>query len=932
MEVDQTRESRRSFIPDLLIRFKRCVRTRKLLKYTLLMLGFVLAIGIIATFYIMGAAPSKEHQDGDSAPIEQNDEEKSTCMCEETGSADFQPAFGRARLVASAETDTSMILTEIGESTPRESFNAIYKEKIFSKKDCSDNLCGKCRQCGFFNDAELFSKLAASAKTYGAPALLCDTTSSLTKMLDDVSALYSNYSKRFVQVLAEEIANNRVLQVTLQVYATKNQGMEKAPFMCSIVVEGLQSCFAHRFRLQNLTKASEASLMEMFELAFKYKGYSLRASLKSVCRAICVLKPGERTEVVLEAVLLDARKKAADSKGELARALESPSAQVEYAIRYTSSGKETVQETVKRYKCAHLFSLLGSNGPETDKIMIAFSPDPIRKVEGFFDWAIDGFRNLIRMPEKEKPKPDQGKYYGTEEAYAISMLSSFAAWRYGQEPVHIKVLAVPGEIRSVAVCGSVLPILCETQDAVELAELFDQVSILAGNACSEFVKIARDALEMLSYAKEGSQAEIEILQSGQNIAASVHMEGPEKISAWKKCYKFVLPLGLCSALKGDTKEPWLCTFMQALAFVTCAEKPEDSKGCDEVVQVRQFLGSEKECVASNKAPAEKDQDVLDFVYSYLGDKESSEMKYVALLVGKTLFLKFTTESTEDAKQVLHSTLYEYTSAGLTGAIRKALGSNVSFGILKQRDFVAWAGVKVAYDEYKPSMTRVSLNVVDYAYYRLYFLARPILNSIKRGNLAELSLADEIPNSEENFCQWLSGLGRFSKFLFSHPLVPIILEAPVGHSLALSIEMLDKKAKKKQEETTCKIRIRCGAFEETVELHYSELNLCTSSDADKDKPVNLLFARILNLPTVKEDPSAYLSVKIESLLHYPSVYITIEEHGDANDRLHMEKEKITVNIDTMKKNAKILATDSADAFKMNTPRIINGNIGVIVEIL
>ncbi|KFG26469.1 uncharacterized protein NESG_00615 [Nematocida ausubeli] len=956
MQIDQRDEQRRSFISERLIRFKRYIRGRKLLKYLFFALGTFLSVAMIVIYYIyyMMGSSAGDGQDAENErpPIEMA-EEKGTDINMHMASSDGTDALvpyveGQPlnTFHSYAAQTPSIVVTEITEETAVGDLERIYPERIYTAgKTCNDNLCGRCTDCAFYEDRELYTKMKNAVKLYKTTTLY-DTTEKLTEFVDGINKMHSNFDEKYMQFLAKEISNDRIVWITLRLTAPSNYMSNKAPLVCSIFAEGIEYCSVHRFRLQVVSKNPGSGYMELLEPYFKYKGYSLRSSLKNLCKQVLALKSGETAEVSFSMVLPNhislSKVSAAEQSESICSAHEKNMQLLERAVcsDYTiesidKSGKTTV-ESIQKYKLAHFVSLFGykKKSVKKDNILIAFSATPNRTLEGIFDDAMKYLRRLVKVSKVEKNKIEEGKYYGSEEVYGISLLSSICGWTYKKGPVSIKIAARDGMIEKVSACGMTIHSPCTVEEALQLTPIFDQVVALSNTGSAEFVQTARDTLEILEYKKPGCRAEIEMDLNKNTLFGYIRVYNPLGDLESSKMYEFALLDALCKALEDDTKEPWLSTFMQSLAFAACIKKPENSSAMNEVITVGEFLGAPEPLSKKvhTRKSAEDTWDALDVLYSYLADKKTGPVNYVCLLVGESIFLKLSIVKEIDGEKVIYTTLYSYKKKNLVEKIRDALKSNVSFGIFNKKDLVAWSGINVAYNVYKSKIENIALNIVDYAYYRIYFSARPILNAIKRDNLAEIKPNTDSPKMEEEFFAWLAGFTRFSTVSIDHPILPMIMECGSGHSLSFTVELTEKKIKSKASETSCKVNIRSGTFEETVELDYAELGTSSGTVSDNEKALRLLFARVLNLPTVKEDPEAFLHIHIETLPHYPTMYIHVREHGEGSQAVYNPKEKIEIDLAELKKNAKTFISEAGDAFLVENPQLItNGNMAILLAI-
>ncbi|KAI5189674.1 hypothetical protein NEMIN01_0627 [Nematocida minor] len=979
MEVDQTNEPPRSFIAERIIQFKRYVRGKKVLKYSLFALGTFASVAIIVMYYIYYAMDPSVSEDKEFAKDSQmahkekgkkkastaritadsserredahTAEEPSNALSNKNSSLapEADPLVVKKdekTFYSAAKSDPKILATEIGKETTVEEIASVYSNSILAKdKMCNDNLCGRCRGCMFYDDLELYDQLVSAAKVYPS-TVLYDTTGALTDFVDEIDNLYSNLCEDYMKHLAEELANNRILHIHLRFTSPSNQISNKAPLVCSIFTEGVDGCTAHRFRLQNILKVNSRTFMEIFESSFKYKGYNLRASLKEICRSIGSLKSGESTEATFtmsHAGIVDASSLPSDGKirkvpvkltSEQEKCLKKLK-EVEYCIEYYDMNKKKQVETVEKYKFAHVVSLFGEPKKSVKKsdLFIAFSPTPSRELEGFFDGAIGFFRNLVQLPDREKKDRNENKYYGSEEVYGVSLLSSISSWKYGKTPIHIKVVAKEEMIESVKICGTTVKRPCTIEEALNVFSLFDQAVILSNTASAEFVQTAKDMLTLLNYKKNKDSVVINIQQNGKSIAGEILMRDSRKNLVHERQYLFSLPSCLEKALSTNTKEPWLCTFMQAFAFAVCESKPSTSNSLKEVITQKHFLGSAT-AQSADKTVSEDSLDALDELYRYLSDKNGKAVKYVILLVGDSLFLKLSREN----ELQIDTTYYSYKNKDIVASLRGAFKSNLAFGIFNKKDLVAWSGVKVAYNLYRESLDSVSWNVVDYAYYRLYLAARPLFNIIKRGNLMDVKLSSESASLEENFFERLTSLGRFSTVSLCHPILPIILDSKKGTSLNFQIEMVEKNIKASAGETSCKIDIKCGTFKETVELDFVELGKTTDSTNKEEAAIRQIFTRILNLPKVSKDsetdPKVFMDVHLETLPHSPFLRVVVrEKQTTPNEKATLNPiYKINLNLDKVKETAKSMVKEAGDITNADLPVLTNGNIGVLLALL
>ncbi|KAI5165509.1 hypothetical protein NEIRO02_0443 [Nematocida sp. AWRm79] len=963
MQNDQQHEQRRSFISEQLVRFKRYVRGRKLLKYALFAIGTIASVVMIVLYYIYYMMGPLDRKGSDLPPSNEPDEMKANSAQKRAlpesilaemnvkGVSDVEPGSGElecSNFHLHAKNNLSTIITEITEKIMIEDLLNVYKQSIYTpSKTCNDNLCGRCSDCSFYEDESLYNKLLNSVKTY-PQSFMYDTTEKMTECIDGIKTLYSNFDEKYMQFLAEEIANDRILFITLRITSPNTCVSKKVPFVCSIFAEGLNSCTAHRFRLQIVTQSEKQEYIEKLEEYFKYMGYSLRASLKEACRSICGLKRGESVEFLFSiAAPSHINISNLSSKNQNMTTCESQMVSRKllkgartsiYTINYCNTNKQECAEAIGKYKLAHFFSLFGTPKKriQKDELLVAFSATPNRSVERFYDSALKYFRELIRLPGREKKNPNQGKYYGSEEVYGLSFLSSLCSWNYNKRPISIRIVAKNNTIESFSACGTTLYAPCTVKEALILAPIFDQFVIFSNTASSEFIQTARNCLQTLEYKKPDSAIVIDIEQENAHISGYIRVYNPENQLEFTSVYEFDMLVGINAALEKDTKEPWLCTFMQSFAFTTCSLKPEASSALDEIVTERKFLGTCKPELLKDpmhiKECPKESQDVLDVLYEHLSDSKLGAVKCSSLLIGESLFLKLAVEKEEAGKKEVHTTFYNYKNKNLVDNIRKALKSNVFFGIFNKKDLVAWRGVSVAHNKYVDTIENASINVVDYLYYRLYFLSRPILNTIKRDNLMEIALNTDSHKIEDSFFEWLSGFERFKTLSISHPIVFMLMECTTGHSLSFNIEMLEKKVKSKAEETTCKISIQCGAFKETLDLDYIELGKESPAASVNEKSLRLILAQILNLPSIKEDSTAFLNILVETFPHYPIARVLVKEYGAYTSDTYLGVKKFKINIQELKENAKIFAKETGDVFSVQTvPKIINGNIGILLAI-
>lgn len=943
MEDNQQNRSERSFIPEILIRFKRYVRKRKLLKYGLFGVGTFITVALVLIYYIYYkldpsvGEKTESSKDSMASPEESSERDKSTGGSRGAGYTDGSKRKEKKLFYGVAKELKNILVTDITDGMTVDSISDVYKERIYSGVySCKENICGKCSRCMFYNDTDMFSELVARSAECPS-VVIYDSIDDLTDFIDGIDYLYSNVSEAYMKYLTEEMILGRIVRIRAKFTSPAKQIDNKAPVFCSILAEGAEGCTVHRFRLQNIERTEEAkSFIETFEMFFRYRGFNLCASLKELCRSIGSLCPGKSVEAVFTAdhpEVIENEKSAENISlipYSVAKSFaSSPDGFSNYFMTYVDSNGKYQTDLIGRHKFTHFVSLFGEPRKEVKKnqLLIALSPEPIRKVEGMFDGLLDSLRGIFRSPNKEKKNKEKDirKYYGTENVYGISILSSLCRWKYTDSDISLSILARNKDIERVTVCGVSLDRLCTVDEALNLFSLFDQAIILNDTPCAEFIQRARDTLSIMDTTPEKSMC-ISIEQTGNLFEGAIRIYEADGSKSSEIVYLFSLPSKIIKALCKNTKEPWICTFMQSFAFAVAERVPDLSKALPETVSEGDFLGSYTQNNSNNSNSQKIDRpDVLDRLYSYLNDNKSIPVKYVLLLVGDSLFLKMSRKK-ESAIETIH---YAYTHKDISESLRRAINSNMSFGIFTGRDLVAWSSTKVAYDTYSESLKNTLWNIVDYAYYRLYFAARPVLNSIRKGNGIEISLSLEEPKFKESFFEWLMSLGRFSTLALSHPVLPIVLDAKKGGSLDITVEMVEKSVKPDIRETGCKINVICGGFKEKVPLEFIELGKDTSSSRKNEKLLRYVFTRILNLSKISDSPTEKIRISVETFPNSPRMLVNVTEEKEQEV---VKIGKFKVDLDAVKKNAKALATEVGDISNANIPVLTNGNIGVLLAII
>ncbi|KAI5181495.1 hypothetical protein NEOKW01_1676 [Nematocida sp. AWRm80] len=912
---DHSEINAKPWIVKMLDKIKKYIRRRPVLKYGMIGLGMILCVALVILFHLTvfgddsseGKGPIKDPQAQDNGNESSRDNRSSLRniepfkIPEEKDCKNLHPS-----------NDKSVIVTEITPFTSFNTFSEIYARKIEVTKKCPDNLCGRCSDCSFVNDQQLYDRLIEAAKSPDTKVVLYDTIKPLEEFMDGPKDVFSNLSEEYIKYLSKQIMMNQVLYIGFTFSAPAEFINVNIPMVCSIFVEGKSECHAHRFRLRNSHTPKKKDYAERIENLVVYRGINLQSTLKDIILSICTLQPNTSTEIDLTLILPEDTDIYTVDPIIERRASEQFKKHLEYTdIQYVDAeylverkeGDELKFDRIEKHKLAHLFTLFGEKKKKIkpNKVFGVLAPVLNKTFTNAIDTIMDVTRKMLQVKDISKIVKDA--YYMYDSVHALSALSSICRWEYAIRPLVLELSVLDGcvylQSNGITIMD-VGPIESVLQALLPVTEPLLGLS----SDCYTFIGELVTCLEASMFLNDNHLVAT-LIKHNLAIKASLKVTRAEK-DIFSKEYVFEYEYDLEKALQEETKDPWLYSFLKSLLYCRYPKnmdiKPEGY--LEEQRTIRNLLGGKEE------------KDVLDTLYSYLADNPNQRVGYGLLILNETLFLDLI--HVRNDVRIRDSYIFQHKF--LTKVLRKALDeSNFAYGYFQDKYMYGWITKYVAYDKVQKTLNRTIMNPPFFIHSRLYIFVRAILSTLNANLIDKYNMNITQPKIEETFFEWMSSLGRFSTVSLHHPFIYLVLDYKKGTDLVIKIRVKEKKDEKSSE-----IKIEIGSFEETAILEYVEVPK-EKEDDKLDQALRKILGMIVKLEPGNSDSYVTIYLRSFAIASQASIEAVLGEDKDNSITAKF-------NIDKTQENAKNLVEQTGDLRKAKIPVTINGNISMLFAII
>jgi len=898
--------SGRPLLVRVIMKIKNYVKRRPLIKYALYAVGSCLCVFLIVGLYFSfrnRADPGKiDMLSEEQQPQEIKTEEKKL------------------------KKNSDVIATEIRPEMTLKEFEAIGAAQL-NEKECTDDMCGGCKRCAVFkSDTDLFEEIISLSKHTKKPAVIYDSRKQLALAFDRVKDVYLNLSDVFFFDLSKMIMKNQVLSMELKFRSLGTRQRDNKPLECAILVETLDQCIVHRFRLKNVLSLELLGLFSSIEEISSYKGYTIPVLFMRVAEKVTALDKHESFSVkcVLhidaddseydEGYIYNSDKNIENRRSaEIIEYLRERDAQTDsstFLVEYGYKGDERENRfyIIERYKMAHMVSQfyerMGSIKPGK---FLNIAVSPVEKhVTGVIEWIMRSIRSLVKPSEREPaPLP-----YTSEEVHAMYALGAISKFSSQNAPVSIKADFFNGRITDISLNNDIrVKNPCTTEQCLIVLRPISEILLNTTAASSKMFKEALDYIEFT----RNANIELEISLNNEKIAFTVKSNGEVQREFPQE---FSLLAGIEKSLKAENTEQWLFSLLKSLAF---------AKSAGEELAARSFFGKQED---SDK------RDVLDLVYANTNDKSVKKQKYTVLSVGGSLFIRLETEQAGAKSEDKNKTeIFAITdNKKLSSLLMKMFGGNMYYGEIEgkrvqmtnsAKPLSFETPVEISKEEALTSaFANVPIATERFFYTRAYFMGRSVINTIKK-QTNDISMNVPKENFEVTFADWITSLSRFDDVSLDHVILYLLSDYKLGSNI--SLEITCKKRNTLDGGSTCVVaQFVCGEFKGEAEIYSSEVDNFKAITSPEIENMKKILSYILDL--MEGDPASVLKITIQTTSTSPIVNVVAEKPDSPQIKATFDMDKIRQRI---KGYQRVSTVKPLSETVLNT---VNGNAIMLLSVV